>query len=145
MTVKADASMFFMSARHNSCSKKSKFFLFTSYMISRHMSHSRIRSRFFFGAPMALLLFLLSICPAANSQSRALSEGIEYLMKMAARSRPNVRPAFEIVAKGVAVVNTANGAYKIYIDCRTGMASQSLFYLPQNQQLSLVGQMCSNF
>jgi hypothetical protein len=109
------------------------------------MSHFYKRSRFLFGARMALLLFLLSMSPAANSQTRALSEGIEYLIKMAAKSRPNIRPTFEIVAQGVAVVNTANGVYKIYIDCKTGMASRSLFNLPQNQQLSLVGQMCSNF
>jgi hypothetical protein len=113
-------------------------------MISHQMSHFQKRTRFFLGAPVAALLFLGLTSPAAYSQSRVLSEGIESLIRMAAKARPNIQPTFKIIAQGVAVVNTANGAYNIYIDCRAGMASSSLFNLPRNQQLSLVGQMCSN-
>jgi hypothetical protein len=84
--------------------------------------------------------------PSAYSQTRALTEGIEQLLRFAAKHPPNIniQRAYEIVRPGVALVTTANGVYTIYVDCKRG-ASESITYLPQDQQVSLIRDMCSNF
>jgi hypothetical protein len=83
--------------------------------------------------------------PSAHSQTRALTEGIEYLFKLAARSAKKIPPVYRIVGSGVAEVQTANGAYRIYVECQQGLASRSITYLPQDQQVSLIRDMCRNF
>jgi hypothetical protein len=107
----------------------------------------RMRNSFltFKGMPLVLICFLLSYPLPIYSQTRILSESIEYLMRLSSKSMPRVRPTYQVLADGVAAVSTVNGAYKIYVDCQRGLASSSINYLPQDQQVSLIRTLCSNF
>jgi hypothetical protein len=95
--------------------------------------------------PFVIFVSLVAYPLPTYSQARVLSESIEYLMRLSTKSMPKVEPAYQVLAKGVAVVNTANGAYRIYVDCQRGAASNSINYLPQDQQISLIRAMCANF
>lgn len=94
--------------------------------------------------PIILGTLCFQISPA-YSQGRALTEGIEYLFRMGARNLPKIKPSYKIVRNGVALVSTANGVYEIYVDCQRGLASRSITYLPQAQQVNLVMNMCRNY
>jgi len=94
--------------------------------------------------PLALFVSLVAYPLPTYSQARVLSESIEYLMRLSTKSMPKLQPAYQVLANGVAVVTTANGAYRIYVDCQRGLASNSINYLPQDQQVSLIRAMCSN-
>ncbi|WP_419546130.1 hypothetical protein [Microcystis sp.] len=97
---------------------------------------------------LVLSLFVVDFgvqVPSAYSQPRFLTEGIEYLIRFASKNPTKIKKAYRIVAEGVAVVNTMNGAYRIYVDCRRGLASKEITYLPQDQQVSLVRDMCRNY
>lgn len=98
----------------------------------------------FFALSLVIVSFGVQVS-SAYSQGRALTQGIEHLLRIGSRNPPNFRRAYEIVGNGVAVVTTANGAYRIYVDCKQGMASESITNLPSDQQASLIRDMCGKY
>jgi hypothetical protein len=99
------------------------------------------------------LLSPFAYTPAYPQAARVLTNSIDDLFRFATRNAGRVQKTYKIIntirklagIDEVQIITAGGSQLIIYLDCQNGRASNSLYALPQQQQVSLVRDVCRNF
>ena len=102
--------------------------------------------------PLILGTLCFQISPAYSQRAyvKPTQEFFEYLLRkfpkrLPPRSYKIIDNTLTTTGYVVTTIKTANGVYQIVSDCHQGLASENINYLPPDQRVNLMRDVCRNY